>query len=168
MGLFYNFNSNLYRKMPQWRHWCDVWRHFTAANLEGKAVIIRQILGQIICEERNKDPESSGQVHKLPSALTTSNRWQNDLYFYSRWKWWIRHLIDSNSSWSSWNLKFFFDSMEERSQRNADECLALGVYAAGSPLMLTGNVYWKIFHNVLRPAHTPPTRHALSTHLLDA
>ncbi|RXN06113.1 hypothetical protein ROHU_033008 [Labeo rohita] len=33
--------------------------------------------------------------------------------------------------------------------------------------MLTANVYWKRFLNVLRPAYTPPTRHALSTHLLD-
>lgn len=41
------------------------------------------------------------------------------------------------------------------------------MYATGSPLMLTANVYWKRFLNVLRPAYTPPTRHALSTHLLD-
>ena len=60
----------------------------------------------------------------------------------------------------------FFYSMEER-ERNADECLARDVYATGSPLMLTGNVYWKRFLNVLRPAYTPPTRHALSTHLLN-
>ena len=50
-----------------------------------------------------------------------------------------------------------FDSMEERSQRNADGCLARAVYA-GSPLMLTDNMYWKRFLNVLRPAYTPPTR----------
>ena len=37
----------------------------------------------------------------------------------------------------------FVDSMEERSQRNADECLARAVYATGSPLMQTGNVYFK-------------------------
>ena len=62
------FFSNLYRKMPQ--ALSDVWRHFTAANVEGKAV---QILCQIICEECNRDAESSDQVHKVPSALTTSN-----------------------------------------------------------------------------------------------
>ena len=61
-----------------------------------------------------------------------------------------------------------FDSMEERRQRNADECLAQAVYATGSPLMLTGNVYWKRFLNVLPPTYTPPTILALSTHLLDA
>ena len=33
---------------------------------------------------------------------------------------------------------------------------------------IEGNVYWKRFLNVLHPAYTPPTRHALSTHLLDA
>ncbi|XP_071230465.1 uncharacterized protein [Salvelinus alpinus] len=67
-------------------------------------------------------------------------------------------------------IRCFFDSMEKRSQRNADECLARAVHTTGSPLMLTGNVYWKRFLNVLHPAYTPytPTRHALSTHLLDA
>ena len=34
--------------------------------------------------------------------------------------------------------------------------------------MLTGNVYWKRFLNVLHTAYTPPTRHALSAHLLKA
>jgi hypothetical protein len=58
--------------------------------------------------------------------------------------------------------------MEERTQRNADECLAQAVYATGSHLMLTCNVYWKRFLNVLSPAYTPPTRQVLSTHLLDA
>lgn len=47
------------------------------------------------------------------------------------------------------------------------ECFARAMYATGSPLMLTANVYWKRFLNALRPAYTPPTRHALSTHLLD-
>jgi hypothetical protein len=64
--------------------------------------------------------------------------------------------------------EFFLDSMEERSQRNTDEGFARAVYATGSPLILTGNVFWKRFLNVLLPSYTPPTRHALSTHLLDA
>ena len=58
--------------------------------------------------------------------------------------------------------------MEKRSQRNGDECLARAVYATGSPLILTGNMYWKRFLNVLCPEYNHPTRHALSTHLLDA
>ena len=53
-------------------------------------------------------------------------------------------------------IRSFFDSMEERSQRNADECLDRAVYATGSSLMLTGNVSWKRFLNVLCPAYTPP------------
>ena len=154
---FLQIVSNLYRKMP--RALSDVWRHFTLANVEGKAVYIFKLLCQIICKESNKDTESSGQVHKVPSALTTSNLSQKSLYFYSRWKLWIRRLIESNSSWSYWNKKFCW--------LNADECLARAVFATGSPLMLTGNVYWKRFLNVLCPAYTPPTRHALSTHLLD-
>ena len=39
----------------------DMWRHFTAAKENG---VHLQILCQIICEECNKDAESSGQVHK--------------------------------------------------------------------------------------------------------
>ena len=65
-------------------------------------------------------------------------------------------------------IRSVFDSMVEHSQRNTDEFLARAVYATGSPLMLISNVYWKRFLNVLRPAYTPPTRHAVSTHLLDA
>lgn len=64
-------------------------------------------------------------------------------------------------------IRGFFDFMDEPCQRNADECFARAVYATGSPLMLPSNVYWKRFLNVLRPAYTPPTRHALSTNLLD-
>ena len=60
-------------------------------------------------------------------------------------------------------IRGFFDFMDEASQRNADECFARAIYATGLPLMPPSNVYW----NVLRPAYIPPTRHALSTHLLD-
>ncbi|CAI5681183.1 unnamed protein product [Oreochromis niloticus] len=64
-------------------------------------------------------------------------------------------------------IRGFFNFMDDTSQKNADECFARAIYATGSPLMLTSNVYWKRFLNVLRPAYIPPTRHALSTHLLD-
>ena len=36
--VFYSFKKNLNRKMP--RALSDVWRRFTAANVEGKAVYI--------------------------------------------------------------------------------------------------------------------------------
>ncbi|CAI5689300.1 unnamed protein product [Oreochromis niloticus] len=64
-------------------------------------------------------------------------------------------------------IRGFFDFMDDTSQKDADECFARAIYATGSPLMVTSNVYWKRFLNVLRPAYIPPTRHALSTHLLD-
>ena len=51
---------------------------------------------------------------------------------------------------------------------SADECLARAVYTTGSPLMLTGNEYWQRLLNAIPPEYTPPTRQALSTHLLDA
>ncbi|KAM3595705.1 uncharacterized protein V6R79_001404 [Siganus canaliculatus] len=63
--------------------------------------------------------------------------------------------------------RFLIDSVDQRSQAYADEYLARAVYATSSPLALTENVYWKRFFSVLRPAYCPPTREALSSHLLD-
>ncbi|XP_039977657.1 uncharacterized protein LOC120786321 [Xiphias gladius] len=63
--------------------------------------------------------------------------------------------------------QFLIDSVDQRSQAYADECLARAVYATSSPLTLTDNIYWKRFFSVLRPAYCPPTREALSSHLLD-
>lgn len=63
--------------------------------------------------------------------------------------------------------QFLIDSVDQHSQAYADECLARAVYATSSPLTLTDNIYWKRFFNVLRPAYCPPTREALSSHLLD-
>ncbi|KAG7257415.1 hypothetical protein CRUP_037219 [Coryphaenoides rupestris] len=63
--------------------------------------------------------------------------------------------------------QFLIDSVDQGSQAFADECLARAIYATGSPLTLTDNVYWRRFLGVLRPAYCPPTRQALSLHLLD-
>ncbi|XP_035039507.2 uncharacterized protein LOC118125214 [Hippoglossus stenolepis] len=63
--------------------------------------------------------------------------------------------------------QFLIDSVDQRSQAYADECLARAAYATSSPLTLTDNVYWKRFFSVLRPAYCPPTAAALSSHLLD-
>ncbi|XP_032391867.1 uncharacterized protein LOC116701931 [Etheostoma spectabile] len=63
--------------------------------------------------------------------------------------------------------QFLIDSVDQRSQAHADECLARAVYATSSPLTLTDNIYWKRFFSVLRPAYCPPTRELLSSHLLD-
>ncbi|KAG7501421.1 angiopoietin-1 isoform X1 [Solea senegalensis] len=63
--------------------------------------------------------------------------------------------------------QFLIDSVDQRSQAYADECLARAVYATSSPLTLTDNIYWKRFFSVLRPAYCPPTTEALSSNLLD-
>ncbi|XP_022067531.2 uncharacterized protein LOC110963460 [Acanthochromis polyacanthus] len=63
--------------------------------------------------------------------------------------------------------QFLIDSVDQRSQALADECLARAVFASSSALSLTDNIYWKRFFGVLRPAYCPPTPEALSTHLLD-
>nr|XP_046273274.1 uncharacterized protein LOC124074410 isoform X2 [Scatophagus argus] len=63
--------------------------------------------------------------------------------------------------------QLLIDSVDQRSQACADECLARAMYATSSPLTLTDNIYWKRFFNILRPAYCPPAREALSSHLLD-
>lgn len=63
--------------------------------------------------------------------------------------------------------QFLIDSVDQRSQAFADECLARAVYATSSPFTLPDNIYWKQFFSMLRPAYCPPTREALSSHLLD-
>ena len=51
------------------------------------------------------------------------------------------------------SIRRFFDLMDERSQKNADELFACAVYAAGSPLMLPSSVDWKRFLNIPRPPY---------------
>ncbi|KAM9383979.1 uncharacterized protein KZ484_005905 [Pholidichthys leucotaenia] len=63
--------------------------------------------------------------------------------------------------------QFLVDSVDQHSQVYADECLARAVYATSSALSLTDSIYWKRFFSVLRPAYCPPTKEALSSHLLD-
>lgn len=53
-------------------------------------------------------------------------------------------------------IRGYFYSMEERSQKHADECLAWAVYATSSLLMLPTNVYWRFLrlsdqHTFLQP-----------------
>ncbi|KAM9412479.1 uncharacterized protein ACWYII_026641 [Salvelinus alpinus] len=145
----------------------DVWRHFTAANVEGKAVYICKYCAKSFVKNATKIqnhlakcmkvPQRSQQAtsDKSPSTSIQGENYESDTLLIA-------------TAHGPPGIRRFFNSMEERSQRNEDECRAQAVYATGSPLMLTGNGYWKRFLNVLRPAYTPPTRHALSTHLLDA
>ena len=123
----------------------NVWRHVTAAHVEGKAVYICKYCAKSYVKNATKSP-------------STSIRGEND----------ESDTLSIATAHGPPEIRSVFDSMEERSQINADECLARAVYATGSPLLLTGNVYWKRFLNVLRPGYTPPIRHALYSILLDA
>jgi hypothetical protein len=149
----------LYRKIPL--ALSDVWRHFTAANIKGKALYICKICAKSYVKNSLakciKFPQCSQQATSDKSPSTSI---QGENY--------VPCILSIATAHGPPGIRSCFDSMEERSQRNADEYLARTVYATGSPLMLTGNVYWKRFLNVLRPAFTHPTRHALSTHLLSS
>ncbi|XP_052452890.1 uncharacterized protein LOC128013739 [Carassius gibelio] len=143
-----------------------VWIHFTSTNLKGKAVYSCKYCAKTYVKNATKMqqhiakcpkfPQSSKQATPDKSSSASSIRCGND--------------SDSgtlSSAPAHSGTGGLFDSMDERSQRHADECFARAMYATGSPLTLTSNVYWKRFLNVLRPAYTPSTSHALSTRLLD-
>ena len=136
---FPHFIPNLYRKMP----WTlsDVWRHFTAANVEGKAVYMCKYCAKSYVKNATKMQNHLTKCIKFPqpSQQTTSDKSPSTS---------IRGENDESDTLSI--------------------ATARAVYATASPLMHTGNVYWKRFLNVFDPAYTPPTRHALFTHLLDA
>jgi hypothetical protein len=158
-------NYNLYRKMP--RALSDVWRHITAANVEGKSVYICKYCSKSYLTNATKMQNHLAKCIKFPQhsqeatsdkSPATSIRGEND----------ESDTLSIATAHGPPRIRSVFDSMEECRQRNADECLAQAVYATGSPLMRTSNVYWKRFLNVLCPTYAPPTRHALSTHLLDA
>ena len=134
----------------------DVWRHFTAANVEGKAVYICKYCDKSYVNNASKMQNHLAKCIKFPQrsqqatsdqSPSTSSRGEND----------NSDTLSIATAHGPPGIKFFY-SMEERGQRDAVECLVQAVYTTGSPLMLTGNVYWKRFLNVLRPAYTPPTR----------
>ena len=125
---------------------CHVRRHFTAANVERKAVHICKYCAKSYVKNATKMQNHLAKCLKFPqrSQQATSNkspstsiRGEND----------ESDTLSIAISYGPPGIRSIFDSMEERSQRNANECLARAVYATSSPLMLTGNVYWKRFLN---------------------
>ncbi len=152
-----------YRAMP--RTPSNVWIHFISANVEGKAVYSCKYCAKTYVKNATKMQQ---HIAKCPQFSQFSKQTTPDKSSSAS----IRCENDSDSDTLSsahghFGIRGLFDSMDEHNQRNADECFARAMYATGSPLTLTTNVYWKRFLYVLRPAYTPPTKHALSTHLLD-
>lgn len=58
--------------------------------------------------------------------------------------------------------------MTEQDQKYGHILLATAIYASGSPLMLSENIYWQKFLEFLRPAFKIPSRHDVSNPLLAA
>lgn len=142
----------------------DVWKHFTQANVEGKSLYMCKYCGKTYVKNSTKMQQHFAKCQKFTqgskcSVDQSSTPGGNE------------SAVSESDTLSSARIvsriRGFFDSMDERSQRYANECFARAVYATGSPLMLPSSVYWKRFLNVLRPTYNPPTRHVLSTHLLD-
>ena len=71
---FHNFFPNLYRKMP--RALSDVGRHFTAANVEGKAVYICKYCAKSYVKNATKMQDHLAKCIKFPqrSQQATSDK----------------------------------------------------------------------------------------------
>ncbi|XP_033988379.1 uncharacterized protein LOC117484064 [Trematomus bernacchii] len=144
----------------------DVWRHFTPANVQGRSVYMCKYCDKTYVKNATKMQQHIAKCKQIPqgpkhAADRSSTPGENES---------VSAVSESDTLSSApgpSGIRGFFDFMDEPSQRKADECFARAVYATGSPLILPSNVYWKTFLNVLQPAYTPPTRHALSTNLLD-
>ena len=124
LGLFYSVFP-LYRKMP--RALSDVWRHLTAANVEGQAVYIWKYCAKSYSNafvtnaiKMQNHQAKCIKFHQC-SRQATSDK-SSSTY--------IRGEIDESDTLSIATahgppgIRSYFDSMEECSQRNADECLA--------------------------------------------
>jgi hypothetical protein len=118
----------------------DVWRHFTAANVEGKAVYICKYCAKSYTKNATKMQNHLAKCIKFPqhSQQETSDKSPSTSI---RGEYDESDILSIATAHGPPGIRSFFDSMEEHSQINADECLARAVYATGSPLMLTGNVY---------------------------
>jgi hypothetical protein len=65
------FFYNIYRKMPQ--ALSDVWRHFTAANVEGEAVYICKYYSKSYVKNATKMQNHLAKCIKFPQCSHPSN-----------------------------------------------------------------------------------------------
>lgn len=94
------------------------------------------------------DPESASQIIHVSDAAPTA----------------------SSSQLQKLNqpiISSFFDSMSVTESEKLDSAFAKAVYSSNSPLSLTDNPFWQQFFKQLRPSYKLPSRHELSTTLLD-
>ena len=100
----------------------DMWRHFTAANVEGKAVYICKYCAKSYVKNATKMQNHLAKYIKFPQCSqatsdkspSTSIRGENV----------ESDILSIATAHSPPGMRSVFDSMDERSQRNADECLA--------------------------------------------
>ena len=99
----------------------DVWRHFTAANVEGKAVYICKYCTKSYVKNATKMQNHLNKCIKIPqhSQHPTSDKSPSTN---------IQGEINESDTLSIATahgppgIRSVYDSMEERSQRNADNC----------------------------------------------
>ena len=187
-SLFFFF-SPFCRIMP--RLPSEVWKHFTETKKDGKDVFLCKYCSQQYVKNATKMQNHLQKCKKFPQTLRKGKKTQQQLVGFSNAPASVsseaEHVSSagpsgaespslsptastsaSGSLASSSQRSFYFDSIDNETQHKIDESLARAIYASGSPLSLTSNVYWQRCFKVMRPAYTPPTRHALDTHLLEA
>ncbi|XP_069548234.1 uncharacterized protein [Brachyistius frenatus] len=146
-----------FRTMPRMQS--GVWKHFTPAIRDGRETSMCNYCSKIYTKNATKMQMHLDKCkeYSVVSQQSTGADGSSSASIP----------VPSFSFLPSAGGQFLFDSVDQHSQAYADEYLARAVYATSSPLNLTDNIYWKRFFSVLRPAYCPPTREALSSHLLD-
>ncbi|CAM1295475.1 Uncharacterised protein r2_g470 [Pycnogonum litorale] len=158
----------------------DVFQHFTLINEDDKHYVICKYCNQKFyknatkqrahLEKCTKYPKRSRSVSPVPSTSSTTQKVAvssvsgGDSGACGE----LEPCPSTSSSISAGPqaLRKFFDVMDSKSQQRADENLARAIFATGSPFTLTSNIYWQRFLKDLRPSYMPPSRHVLSTSLL--
>jgi hypothetical protein len=149
----------------------DVFEHFTIVNEGDKQISICKYCSQKFTKNATKQrahlekcmkyPKRSRSVSPGPSTSSAT-----ESHVPSASSTTSAHSGTSQPSSGTHSVRKFFDIMDAKSQERADENLARAIYATGSPLSLTSNIYWQRFLKDLRPSYIPPSRHMLSTPLL--
>ena len=182
------FFTSFHSTMPSLQS--DIWKHFTEAkNDDGKTMFLCNYCSQKYVKNATKMQNHLHKCKKIPLTMNKGKKskqqqllgFRNEsppekVTFSTAG---LENLPDhgaatsampSTSAGQSSQRSYFLDSMDEETQKKADESLARAIYATGSPLNLTSNVYlqrcFKV--HVLRPAYKAPTQHALDSHLLES
>lgn len=139
--------SLFFYRMPRIKS--NVWKHFTAINKSGKTVYLCKYCSAQYTRNATKQTahlkkclveKRSNANHNTSSDefAKASSHSQQDVIEQSQ-------PSTSTNEISKGSVRGFFDRIDTDTKQKLDESLARAIYASGSPLMSTTNVYWKHF-----------------------